>query len=206
MKLRNVILILATLLMVTLMFPAQVWACACCADDGEYGISFGRPNSYQLGLLKQIRFGEAATLFTNAAGFDAIRGLLNPKEDYALHGSFAGSIFKLVFRDDKIPGTLNLRLPARMLSYRVDIHDKQAGGGGPLLYKEWRFEGVANGAGLFQAGFAAPAKYFLVFQGRGNNCDNAADFTHWRLEITGRRASYAFFGELAQPGPESSGK
>jgi len=189
------------LLIMAFVLPAQVWACACCADEGEYDISFSRPSADQLGLLRQIRFSETATLFTNAAGFEAVRGLVNPKESYALDGSFAGSLWNLVFRDGKLPGTLKLRLPARMLSFRADIHDQQGGGGGPLLYKEWRFEGQVNGAGFFQRGFAAPAKYFLVLQGRGNACENAKDFTHWRLEITGRKAAYAFFGELAKPGP-----
>jgi hypothetical protein len=189
------------LLIMAFVLPAQVWACACCADEGEYDISFSRPSADQLGLLSQIRFSETATLFTNAAGFEAVRGLVNPKESYALDGSFAGSLWNLVFRDGKLPGTLKLRMPARMLSYRADIHDQQGGGGGPLLYKEWRFEGQVNGADFFQRGFAAPAKYFLVLQGRGNACENAKDFTHWRLEITGRKAAYAFFGELAKPGP-----
>jgi hypothetical protein len=181
------------------VLPQHVWACACCADDGEYGISFSRPNAQQLELLRQIRFSKSATLFTNAAGFEAVRGLVDPKETYGLNGSFAGNMWHLAFRDGTAPGTLNLRLPARMLSYRADTHDGQrSGGGGPLLYKEWRFEGQANGSGFFQRGFTAPAKYFLVLQGRGNNCDNVGDFTHWRLEISGRKVGYAFFGELAK--------
>ncbi|PWT83255.1 MAG: hypothetical protein C5B44_00905, partial [Acidobacteria bacterium] len=80
------------------------------------------------------------------------------------------------------------------------IHDgKVNGGGGPLLYKEWRFEGLVNGTGFFQPGIIAPTKYFLVLQGRGNGCDNAEDFTHWRLEITGKKAGYALYGELGKP-------
>src|SRR6266481_3186974 len=77
------------LLIMAFVLPAQVWACACCADEGEYDISFSRPSADQLGLLSQIRFSETATLFTNAAGFEAVRGLVNPKESYALNGSFA---------------------------------------------------------------------------------------------------------------------
>lgn len=202
MKFRTSLLAVMMLLIMAFVLPLQVWACACCADDGDYGISFSRPSAYQLELLRQIRFSEKATLFTNAAGFEAVRGLVDPKESYELNGSFGGSLWNLVFRDGKLPGTLRLRLPARMLSFRADIHDQRtSGGGGPLLYKEWRFEGQVNGAGFFQRGFAAPAKYFLVLQGRGNNCDNAEDFTHWRLDIDGRKAEYAFFGELAKPVP-----
>lgn len=186
------------LLLLICVSPAQVWACACCADDGEYGISFKKPDSYQLDLLRQIRFGETANLFITNAGLEVVRGLNNPKETYELTGSFGGGLWNLAFRDGNLRGNLSLRLPARMLSYRADIHDGQkGGGGGPLLYKEWRFEGPVNGTGFFVGGFAAPARYFLVLQGRGNNCDNPGDFTHWRLEINGRKAAYAFFGELA---------
>jgi hypothetical protein len=72
-------------------------------------------------------------------------------------------------------------------------------GGGPLLYKEWRFEGRVSGTGFFGAGIVAPTRYLLVLQGRGNGCQDAADFTHWRLQVSGRRAHYAFYGELARP-------
>jgi hypothetical protein len=41
-----------------------------------------------------------------------------------------------------------------------------------------------------------------VFQGRGNSCDGADNFTHWQLKITGKKADYAFYGELGVPVPE----
>jgi hypothetical protein len=71
-----------------------------------------------------------------------------------------------------------------------------------VLYKEWRFEGEVNGTGFFKAGITARTKYFLVLQGRGNSCDAAEDFTHWQLKITGKKADYAFYGELSAPVPE----
>ena len=85
-----------------------------------------------------------------------------------------------------------------MLTYKVDIHDdKTSAGGGPLLYKEWRFKGnVQTGKGFFQTGIVKPTTYFLVMQGRGNGCDNAEDFTHWRLEINGKKANYKLNGKL----------
>lgn len=91
MKFQISILATMMLLLMAFVLPQQVWACACCADDGEYGISFSRPTAYQLDLLRQIRFSETTTLFTNAAGFEAVRGLVNPKESYAFNGSFNGS-------------------------------------------------------------------------------------------------------------------
>jgi hypothetical protein len=192
----------------TLMFLAtmivtahQVWACACCAENGQYRISMAKPGNLELSLMKRVRFGDAANLFTGEAEVeDAVKGLAHPAEKYSLSGQLVAGTWKLSFREGNNLGSLNLLLPAKFLSYGADIHDGQmGGGGGPLLYKEWRFEGVVYGSGVFRGGLTAPARYFLVFQGRGNNCDNAEDFTHWRLEITGRKASYAFFGDLAKP-------
>ena len=94
---------------------------------------------------------------------------------------------------------LTLPLPSQMVNFKVDIHDEPDDRpNGPRLYKEFRFKGnVSGGTGMFRSSVLRPATYFLVFQGRGNGCDNASDFTHWRLEIDGSRAQYAFYGELA---------
>lgn len=186
-----------------LLIPTPAWACACCSETGYYSIGFDKPGEYELGLLKQMRFRGTANLFLTAAGMEEdAKGLAHQADSYSLEGSLVGNVWKLTFRDGNKSGTLNLPLPAKMLSYKADIHDGQkSGGGGPLLYKEWRFEGQVNGTGLFQAGITGPTKYFLVLQGRGNACDNAEDFTHWRLKITGSRADYAFYGKLGTPAP-----
>lgn len=201
MKTRTVILLSAAMLVTLLSSPSRVRACACCSNEGDYRIRFSKPDDYVLGLMKRMRFGGTANLFLTDAGLDEdAKGLALRADKYALSGTLDGSLWKLVFSDAGKSGTLNLPLPAKMLSFAADIHDGQtSGGGGPLLYKEWRFEGEANGAGFFQSGVIAPTKYFLVLQGRGNNCDNAEDFKHWRLEITGKKASYAFYGELGEP-------
>lgn len=201
MKARRWFLFSLMLLASLLSLPSRVWACACCAEEGQYQIGFSKLSASELSLMKRMRFGETAHLFATAAGLDEdAKGLSHPAKTYSLTGSLVGNLWKLVFRDGNNSGTLKLPLPAKMLSYQADIHDgKTGGGGGPLLYKEWRFEGQVNGTGFFQAGTIASTKYFLVFQGRGNNCGNAEDFTHWRLEITGKKAGYAFYGELAKP-------
>jgi hypothetical protein len=148
-----------------------------------------------------MRFGLTANLFQTEGGDDeGAAGFALHSEKYALNGSLDGNVWRLVFRDGDKSGTLNLPLPSKVLSFAADIHDGQtSGGGGPLLYKEWRFEGEANGTGIFQAGIVPPTKYFLVLQGRGNACNNAEDFKHWRLEITGKKANFAFYGELGEP-------
>jgi hypothetical protein len=203
MKFSKPIKLSLMLFAVLILTPQQVWACACCADDGEYRISTSKPGKYEIELMKRIRFDKTANVFTGSADVqDVVKGITSPAAEYSLSGSLAAKTWKLTFREGNNLGALNLLLPASFLSFGADVHDGPLGsGGGPLLYKEWRFQGVVKGDGVFSPGLTAPAKYFLVFQGRGNNCDNAEDFTHWRLEITGRKARYAFYGALAKPAP-----
>ncbi len=189
-----------------LLLPSRVWACACCAYPGEYQIDYKKPDAYKLSLMKRMRFGTTADRFVSDAEPDERpKGLAHPAESYSLSGSLVGNVWKLTFRNGDESGTLNLPLPAKMFRYAADIHDGQTIGGDsrkPLLYKEWRFEGEVNGTGFFKAGIVARTKYFLVLQGRGNSCDTAKDFTHWRLKITGNKADYGFYGELSAPVPD----
>ena len=189
----------------SLLLPSPVWACACCAHPGEYEINFAKPDAYKLSQMGRIRFGTTAYLFTGEADPDvAAKGLAHAADTYSLSGSLVGNVWKLTFRNGDESGTLNLPLPAKMLRYAADIHDGRTKPGypEPVLYKEWRFEGEVNGTGVFKAGITARTKYVLVFQGRGNSCDGAEDFTHWQLKIIGKKADYSFYGELSTPVPE----
>jgi hypothetical protein len=201
MRVRRLALFSLAVLAALLLLPARAWACACCSNEGDYYVSSGRPSEYELSIVRQIRFGRTASLYlTEGEMEETAKGLAHRTERYTLAGSLAGGAWKLAFRDGNKTGTLSLPLPARMTSYTADIHDGQtSGGGGPLLYKEWRFEGLVSGTGFFRAGIVGPTKYLLVLQGRGNGCQNAEDFKHWRLRISGRKAEYAFYGELADP-------
>ena len=185
-----------------LLQPCRVWACACCAHPGEYQINVVKPDAYKLSVMERMRLGTTAYLFTGEAEPDvAAKGLAHPADTYSLSGSLVGNVWKLMFRNGDESGTLDLPLPAKMLRYAADIHDGRTKPGypEPVLYKEWRFEGEVKGTGFFKAGIVARTKYFLVFQGRGNSCDTAEDFTHWRLNITGKKADYTFHGELSAP-------
>lgn len=200
MRVRRSALFASAALALVLVPPAGAWACACCSNEGDYWVSTSRPGEYELSVARQIRFGQTARLYETEAGDESAKGLAHVAESYALGGSLVGGVWRLAFRDGRQAGTLNLPLPARMTSYAADIHDGQTSpGGGPLLYKEWRFEGQASGTGFFKPGMVGPTRYVLVLQGRGNGCHNAEDFKHWRLQINGRRAEYAFYGELAAP-------
>ena len=188
-----------------LLLPSRVWACACCAHPGEYQINFVKPDAYKLSVIKRIRFGTKAELWTGEADPEvAAKGLAHPADSYSLTGSLVGNVWKLTFRNGDESGTLDLPLPAKMLRFAADIHDGRTKPGyrAPVLYKEWRFEGEVKGTGVFKAGITARTKYVLVFQGRGNSCDVAENFTHWQLKITGKKADYAFYGELGTPVPE----
>lgn len=179
-------------------FSIQAFACACCAEPGTYSINVKKPAGFELTELKKIRFA-TANLFMTAAGEANIKGISSIGENYSLSGLLQSPVWKFNFKDDKgKSGTLDLRQPTSMVAYMVDIHDRKEGEGDPVLYKEWYFKStVQSGTGIFQKGLAPATKYVLVLQGRGNNCTQAEDFTHWRLEITGKKASYAFFGKLS---------
>jgi hypothetical protein len=185
--------------LIILFLPLQVWACACCSDPGAYRISFHEPSEYELSLLQEIRFSKTAHIYEtdadieeDALGLGSLPGL------YSASGMLTSKVWKLALRNGTKSGTLSLPLPDKMLTYLADIRDgKISAGGGPLLYKEWRFEGELTGTGLFKG----PNKYFLVLQGRGNMCDNSGDFKNWRLEMSGAGSRYAFYGSLAKPVP-----
>ena len=205
MKIRTMHLFSVAMWVTLLLLPSRVRACACCAHPGEYQMEFVKPDEFKPGEMKRIRFGTKADLWTGEADAEAAaKGLAHPADTYSLSGSLVGNVWKLTFRNGDESGTLDLPLPAKMLRFAADIHDgwTKPGYPEPVLYKEWRFEGEVKGMGVFKAGITARTKYVLVFQGRGNSCDGAENFTHWQLKITGKKADYAFYGELGTPVPE----
>ncbi len=186
--------------------------CACCATPGEYIIRTRKVDTFYLDLLKEMEFDKTATLFLTEADFEVIKGLDDLKKEFTtdewiasrnefdLVNTFLGKTWKFNLKSKTgKSGVLTLPLPAQILTFKVDIHDDEPDRpNGPILYKELRFKGnVSGGTGIFRAGIIKPTTYFLVFQGRGNGCDNASDFTHWRLEVDGKKAKYAFHGKLS---------
>lgn len=185
----------------------NIWACACCADKGAYLISTDKIDEYRLGLLKEMKFGKETTLFTSDAGVDPrdVKGL---PEDYnddnyqagfdklTLNGEFIKNKWTLNLIDYKgRKGGLVLTLPTKMLKYAFDLEpDNEAPNHN--LYKEFRFEGGVKGTGFLQPSIATNTKFFLVFRGKGNACDNASDFNYWRVEVMGKKAGYAFWGKM----------
>ena len=191
-----------------LCFPASTaQSCACCSEEGQYSRMEGSPSDYQIAQVSGMQFASTVETYFGAGDQTDVKGVTSVADRYELNSRFEDHQWKLSFRDEKgNTGTLTLPLKgAKVTDYRADIHDGQtSAGGGPLLHKEWVFRGTAQGSGVFKAGFAAPAKFTLIFQGRGNNCDNGDDFTHWRLEISGSKAEYAFVGEMVTAATQES--
>lgn len=168
-----------------------------------------RPNEalsgYLLEQIKSIEFASAARLFLvdGPEPEEQVKGLAGISDTYFVSAQTETKQWRLKFRtEDGKSGELILPLPSKIERFAVDIHNGETKPAGePLLYKEWRLEGRATGNEMFKEGFAGPARYTLIFQGRGNSCDNGDDFTHWRLQISGKKAAYAFFGELASARP-----
>ncbi|MGQ0542609.1 MAG: hypothetical protein ACT4O9_12270 [Blastocatellia bacterium] len=208
MKCRTIVfMFFAFILVLFVQMPA--FACACCAEPGTYNIWTGKSDAYYLSVIRDIGFDKPADLYMTEAGFESIRGLDPIRKEYEaddwtalshfdLAASFTNKLWQFNLKTPKgTAGTLVLPMPAQMLAFKVDIHDEENRPNGPLLYKELRFKGsVSAASGFTRPGFFRGTTFFLVFQGRGNGCDNASDFTHWRLEIEGPRADYAFFGKL----------
>jgi hypothetical protein len=189
-------------------FAGNALACACCVEAGTYIISTEKPREYVFGILDTMKFDKEAELYMTEAGFDTIKGLPEVGKEYEswtadtdqfdVVSEFTKKSWKFTL---KTPGgktgTLVLTVPAQMVSYKVDIHDTEDTGLGVRLYKEFRFKGtVQSGTGIFRSSFVRPTTYFLVFQGRGNGCDDVSDFTHWHLEIDSSKAQYEFNGKL----------
>lgn len=194
-----------------LLFPSKAFACACCSEPGTYMIWTGKPRDFEMTILGEMKFDKNAAMFMTEAGFDGIKGLSEIEKDmeseswvaspgdFDLVNTFSARTWKFNLKTPTgKSGVLTLPMPVQMLQFKVDTHDEDGRPNGPLLYKEWRFKGnVSTGSGIFKSSIVRPTSYFLVLQGRGNGCDNAEDFTHWRLEITGKNADYAFFGKLS---------
>lgn len=182
--------------------PSAVPMCACCAEPGEWYENTARIENYEFEELRRIRFGDTAKTYTTAAGFEGLKGFPAEYDSFSISNfSFNGRrSMTLTLKGERgETGSLVLFLPRAATSFGTDMHDYPEGSAGPILYKEWRFQGLAGGTGIFKKGIIPGTKFFLILQGRGNNCLSSTDFKNWRLEIEGPRASYAFYGSLRDP-------
>lgn len=183
------------LAVVFLLSPSAILAnyCACCAERGEYSIKTRKLEKFETDELKRLEIADT-TLFTDGGFPENIKGISPLTEIFSSSLLMQNTLWKFTFKNDKNnSGVLNLSKAPTIVDFRTDTYNE----GEPILYKELRFKYRLSGAtGIFQKGFAPATEYFLVLQGKGNHCLAAEQFTHWRLEITGKKADYAFFGKL----------
>lgn len=201
--------ILGSLVLLSL-FAGNVVACACCSEPGAYYTHTSKPDDYYLNVVNEFKYAKGANIYMTEAGYDTMKGLdayqredeangyMMPPELNVSSASLTKKVFRFEFKTPKgLTGTLSMPLPLRMSAFAADIHDNDDKGLGPLLYKEFRFNGsVSSATGFLRSSAMRGTKYFLVFQGRGRGCNEVSDFTHWRLEISGPKADYAFYGKL----------
>lgn len=180
------------------IFSSAALACACCADAGFYSISSRKPADYQIKELQKLKF-ETAELYADAGYPDTVKGISPLGENFSVNGLLNGKAWTFNFKDNnQKTGKLDLMKPLSMVEYMVDLPTSEKTEGEVKLYKEWRFKyRVQNATGIFKNGFAPSSEYFLVLQGYGNVCTSAEDFTKWRLEISGRKVEFSFFGNLS---------
>lgn len=196
---KSVLASIPLVLMLVLAPSAQ--ACACCAEPGTWFERSGPMAGFEYAELQRVRFSPVAKLYLTAGGIDTIKGIQNASGRYTLTQSRVGRRWQLMFRDARgNSGMVVFSIPRSAVTHGVDLRDgRQSGGGGPLLHKEYRLAGVVSGTGIFARGMAGQPRFRLILQGRGNVCLAAGDFKHWRLEVTGPRADYAFYGSLKPP-------
>jgi hypothetical protein len=196
-------------LIVTLsLLSGNIFACACCAEPGMRSEYTAKTDQYIRDLVKEIKFAPETNLFITEAGFDNVTGidpvrkedeqLGGPLVEFSTVGSFSAKGWQLTLRTGKgLTATYSLPTPLKYTEFKVDIHDRKEMPLGPWLYKELRFKGHVTATGFAKAGAVRNTRYELVFSGRGVGCNEVEDFTHWRLDIDGPKAGYAFFGTLS---------
>ncbi|MDH5180788.1 MAG: hypothetical protein OEZ39_01750 [Gammaproteobacteria bacterium] len=194
------------------VLPVQVWACACCADEGDWYQATEEFKDWEVEELNQVNFNHRAELFT-AIYSPETKGLprrlqnfyyfdLRPirvKRDWALllRGvPFGGN------------GVLRLKIPDKVEKFRTDLKDRPPSRGYPTvtLYKEMRFEGAISGEGIFKTKPGGKNRYKLILQGRGHICDSRDDYRNWVLIISGEELQFTLHGVIEQPKPAQQNK
>lgn len=171
---------------------ARPMVCACCADDGEWYQRAERITADMRREINRVKFSEA----TNGMGSVEDGPFSEGKFELTRSNDMRRWQLKYVGAQGK-SGSLSLPIPLRLVNFGADVRDgQQGGGGGPLLYKEWRFDGSVTGTGMFKSWRGT--KFRLVLQGRGNHCTQAEDFKHWNLSINHGSTSLSVYGAVVR--------
>lgn len=177
-------------------------ACACCADTGTRHEIKLEAAGHVRQVLRAVRLGNAAHVFTTPCGMECVEGIVKPVDSYRAAMSRRGGRWQIELTDPASgrTGALSFTMPKQITSFAVDT-DPKPGRPGTMLYKELRIVAPISGNGVFAAAGRNPAWGAMVLQGRGNRCRDPAQFTHWSLDVTGVRVRFRLFGKLGPPKP-----
>lgn len=182
-----------------LLLPAsESFACSCCTNTAQRRIGDVPLEADRFDEIARLRFEEAASLYLSDDDDATVTGIDKPDTRYRLAAVWQDGRFTFTFHDTAgRTGTLTLARPQHISIFEVDPRDPApAGGLGPLLYKEWKLTAPALGNGIFASGIGDGQTLTLILHGRGRNCANADDFTHWTLTMQGPKANYVLYGAL----------
>ncbi len=194
MKSPSKLLIVVALLSVLL--PVRVFACACCAEPGDYYEDESDFSGHMLSEVEKIGLA-TATLHTDAGFPESIKGFEPLGESFSIDGFLKGQtwVFELTDAASK-KSVLILWRPQRIVEFGVDQNPVEEDRS-VTLYKELRIKyRVQSATGFLKDSIDAETTFNLVLQGRGNRCLNASDFSTYILQINGNKADYSFFGKL----------
>ena len=175
------------------------FGCACCTNPGQRYVENTKLLPFQRNIIDELRFTKQANLFVGERDAADIKGIINPAETYTLALTRQNDRFVFSFRDEKKnEGSLTLVVPDSVAIFEIDPRegDTAVHGLGPVLYKEWRLTAPFAGTGVFKAGNGGYQRITLILQGRGRNCPDAGQFTHWTISVHGPLGNYLFYGEL----------
>ena len=195
------IFIVLLLLACTMLAPEGVTACACCAEEGTRYDDTRRMEEFEASILENIKLAPRAELYMTEAGEDVngkgIAADMSYPWVYTISLLPKDKQWELTFKNRRgQTGKLTLMLSDNLNVYKVDMRERKRSAASAMLYKEWRLKGEVKGTGIFQRGLAPGGTFRLVLQGRGNSCDDASDFNHWVLQVTGPEADYSFYGNV----------
>jgi hypothetical protein len=181
-------------MLMLLSFPKEVYACACCANAGEWSQTSQRISDFEFKEINSLQVSPNAKLYQTAGEVNT--GISSDSSNYTLSLNKKQRVWNLLFKDEKgKTGTLTLTIPNQGVSFKTDLYDsKQAGN--PQLYKELRLEGKVTGNGIFAKAITPDTKFRLVLQGRGGNCFIAENFNSWNLQVFGSKANFAFYSSF----------
>ena len=176
--------------------PAASYACACCANGGDYLQVTEGVKGFELDQLVRLRFGAVARLRSTPAFPEDAKGITPRALTYKVTQFRHARIFVLTLKaPNGKKGTVSFVIPNRATKLQVDIQDgKKYPAGGPLLYRQWTLRGTLSGTAV-----AGSPSYTLVLQGRGNACMSANDFKSWILKASGPKANFTLYGKFAAP-------